>query len=105
MTTHRHRTGRRTVLAAATVVVIGVSGGVAIAGSASAAGTGTCTATVNVRSEPAAGAPVVGTCRRGQSTRVGAAQGGFVRLDEFGGWASARYVSTGSGAGAPNTAR
>ncbi len=103
----RRRSGRRITLAVAALAVSGASVGIAVAGTASAAGTGTCTDTVNVRSEPSKTAPVVGTCEKGQSTRVGKTKNGFVRLDEFGGWASAEYVKTGSaseGRTAPNRA-
>jgi uncharacterized protein YraI len=99
-------TRRRITLAVTALAVCGTSAGIAVAGTASAAGTGTCTDTVKVRSEPSKTAPVVGTCEKGQSTRVGATKNGFVQLDEFGGWASEKYVRTGSasqGRTAPNT--
>ncbi len=100
-------TRRRVTLAVTALAVSGASVGIAVAGTASAAGTGTCTDTVKVRSEPSKDAPVVGTCEKGESTRVGATKNGFVQLDEFGGWASSKYVKTGSaaqGRTAPNSA-
>ena len=103
----RRRSGRRITLAVAALAVSGASVGIAVAGTASAAGTGTCTDSVNVRSEPSTSAPVVGSCEKGQTTRVGATRNGFVQLDEFDGWASAEYVKTGSaseGRTAPNRA-
>ena len=87
---------RRVAAAIGALAVSGLAVTGVIAGTASAAGTGTCTSSVNVRSEPATTAPIVGVCERGESTSVGETQDGYVELPEYGGWAVADYVSTSS---------
>ena len=88
--------GRRIAAIAGALAIAGVSATALIAGTASAAGTGTCTSSVNVRSEPKESAPIVGVCERGETTSVGEKRNGFVKLDEFGGWAQGQYVESGS---------
>jgi hypothetical protein len=87
------RPGRAAVTAG---VLLAASAAAAMAlavGTASAAAPGRCTTDVNVRTEPAVTAPVVGRCAEGTAVQVGEERDGFVQLAELGGWAAAQYVA------------
>jgi len=78
---------------AATVMAL-VSGTAAAAPDGTTAGR--CTDNVNVRAQPDTSSDIVAVCERGQAVKVGEARDGFVRLTDLDGWASAKYVSTGT---------
>ncbi len=78
---------------AATVMAL-VSGTAAAAPDATTAGR--CTDNVNVRAQPDTNSDIVAVCERGQAVKVGESRDGFVRLADLDGWASAKYVSTGT---------
>ncbi len=68
---------------------------VAVAGPASAAPTQqltSCTDTVQVRSQPSASAPVIGSCRSGERVTVDETRNGFAHLVNKQGWASVDFV-------------
>ncbi len=67
---------------------------VAVAGPATAAPSEltTCTDTVRVRSQPSANAPVIGSCRAGESVTVDETRNGFAHLVNKQGWASVDFV-------------
>jgi uncharacterized protein YraI len=75
------------VLAAGTTTFMALS-----AGTASADEPGRCTQNVNVRKDPDPHARIVALCERGKQVKIGDERGGFVHLEELGGWASKDYV-------------
>ena len=75
------------VLAAGTTTFMAL-----VAGNASADEPGRCTQNVNVREDPQADAKIVALCEAGKQVKLGEERGGFVHLDELGGWASKDFV-------------
>jgi SH3 domain-containing protein len=95
------RPGRAAATAGA---LLATSAAVAMAlavGTAAADEPGRCVTNVNVRAEPSPTSRIVNRCQAGTAVQVGETRDGFVRLDEFRGWASAQYVAVDGATPAP----
>jgi uncharacterized protein YraI len=81
-------------------VIVGVSAAAATAAIVSVAGPALadtseltkCTDTVRVRSQPSQSAPVIGSCKAGESVTVDDSRDGFAHLANKQGWASIDFL-------------
>lgn len=88
-----NRPGRAVAAVGAVVAVSATAMMALIAGTAAAAEPGRCVQAVNVRSEPSMDSSIVAVCEVGRQVQVGETRNGFVRLNDFSGWAKQEYVS------------
>ena len=59
---------------------------------ADSAKTANCTDKVNIRKEPNATAPVIGSCSAGEKVTTDDTQGGYTHLTSKDGWVSSQYI-------------